>query len=618
PLSAAAVAGAVAGVRAAAGGAIPPQVTALLRAAGRPRRTLLLAPVAAALVAVGIVFATGAGPAADPPPAANPPAAAAPGPPLDRLGDPLPAGAVTRLGTRRFLGPHESPFGVAFSPDGTRVATTNYRSLTVLDAATGRALVERTDYWVSSGAIGWRADGTGVAVLHLSGHSFISAFTDPAEMLPNPPPAPPERDRAGPDGLRLVALSPDATRLAVVRDPNGSRFTIDVLPATVGRLTDDLRPLRTLGPFRGPCREVRFTTRGVQFLTGTLRGEDNWTLTVVDPDRNIAVRTTTLPPPAYFIYGFMYSLSADGRLAALPVRPKTVKEGESFTNAHDGTLRVWDLDAGKELASLPFPHGGYGTGHTFTPDGKRLIASAKAPYIRVWDVGTGKELAQWPGAPSQGEASVVAVSPDGKRLATARRDGRIDLWDAATLEPVIPLDTHRDGLRSVAVSPDGRLTATLGLDHAVRVWDTATGRQVQVLPAPGPEEYVGSWPQRRVVFTPDGGLLFTAAGVLALADPVTGRPRDLPAGLRGCKDAIGGFSADGTALAMFTKHAATVWDWPAGTVRVAAIIPPVRGEPAGGENVEAASVSHVRLSPDGRLLYTNSTSRQHGQNGTDV
>ncbi|HYH67458.1 MAG TPA: sigma-70 family RNA polymerase sigma factor, partial [Urbifossiella sp.] len=348
PADGAAIDRVVALVRAAEVGTLPPAVAALLRAAGRPKATLLLVPVAAVLVAVGLVAAAAApqAPAPAEPPTAKQPAATA-ARAGDQFGDRLPAGAVARLGTRRSFGPYQ-PRWVAFSPDGLKVAAGSYYGLTVLDVATGRRLVERTGYGIAPVAAGWRADGTGVAVVRVNGHHIVSAFTDTAEKLPDPPAAPPGRDRAGPDGLDFVALAPDATRLAVVRTPDAARFTVDVLPATVGRLVADLQPARTLGPFRGPCREVRFTTLGVQVLTGALRGEDDWTLTVIDPDRNVVVRTTTLPPPAYCVWGYMYSLSADGRFAALPVRPATVKEGQSFTNAHDRSLRVWDLEAGRE------------------------------------------------------------------------------------------------------------------------------------------------------------------------------------------------------------------------------------------------------------------------------
>src|SRR5205823_3925251 len=84
--------------------------------------------------------------------------------------------------------------------------------LTAWDAATGRQVLERRDYYtVVCNAAGWRADGVGIAVVRLPDRSyFVSAFTDPGEVRPNPPP-----DRGpSPPRARAVALSPDAPQPA--------------------------------------------------------------------------------------------------------------------------------------------------------------------------------------------------------------------------------------------------------------------------------------------------------------------------------------------------------------------------------------------------------------------
>lgn len=612
----------------ASGGPVPVAISGLLG----PRtglRVALLAPLVVALAAVGAVLAVGDFPAddkpkGDPPKAANPVAEAAPQPAVDRLGDPLPPGAVARLGTRRLFGP-DDPRWTAFSPDGTKVASQNYREVTVCDAATGRPLVERTDYYSVGGAIGWRADGTGVAVVQLNNWSFfVSTFTDPNEKLPNLP-----QVQARPDGREFLALSPDARALAIVRSPDAKEFTIDLLPATTGTLVAGLKPVKTLGPFAGPCREIRYTTRGVQFLTDSQKQGGDWTISLVDHDKNAIARATTIPAPAYCVYGFMYSLSADGRLAAIPLRPKVSKRGGAPTNQHTGTIRVWNLDTGKELHSIPFAEGAYGTGHAFTPDGKKLITAGEKPYFHIWDVASGKEVVRAPdrfGVDALCEASSVAISPDGKRFATGRRDGRIDVWDTATAEPLIPLDTHRDALTSVAVSPDGRLAATLGADELMRVWELTGGKPVCTVPAPHPtaNPYYAK-PKRRLAFTPDGrGLVFTSGKELAQVDPHTGKLINLPGKLRGAKGVPSEFSADGRTLVTFAQDTVTLWDWPAGTVRLTVTVPLAPGKPE-GKDPEVVRIDYaVRLSPDGQFLFTNSvrqlkdTGGGGSQNSNDV
>jgi RNA polymerase sigma factor (sigma-70 family) len=597
-------------------GAAPPAVRALLRGAPAGWALAGLAGLVLACAAVAAGLGGRPQPPAAPARAAEPAPAA---PAVDALGDPLPAGAVARLGTKRLHAPGE-PKWLAFSPDGAKVAAQTHWGVAVFDAATGRQLLERKDYRVAAPtALGWRADGTGVAVITLPDHSlFVSAFTDPAEKRPSPPaPARVAAHPRGPD-VHYVALSPDATRLAVVRNPEGEKFTIDLLPATPGRLVADLKPERTLGPFPGPCREVRYAAGGhLVTLHGPWEEKKDWSLAVIDPAKNAVVRTARIPPPGFCPWQFMLSLSPDAPLAAVVPRTRIA------ANDQDGTVRVCDLTAGKEVRSLPFPPKGYGTGFALTPDGKRLITSTGEPYFQVWDLATGKEAFRAPG-PNEThwklEAFSVAVSRDGKRFATGRRDGRLNVWGAATGEPVVRLATHRDWIEGVAVSPDGRRAATVGYDGAARVWELATGKPGAVVPAPtDPAPQSEFRHPRRPAFTPDGrGLLLRAAGKLALADAATGKPLDLPGALRGRAENVGAFAADGKTLTTFAGATVTLWDWPAGTARRTVTVPLAPGTPGKPGDVIVRSAT---LSPDGAILFSNAVRRDPRgwyQNANDV
>ena len=139
---------------------------------------------------------------------------------------------------------------------------------------------------------------------------------------------------AGPLGGQFLALSSDAKWVAVIRDPETAHFTIDLLPATPGRLLTELKPERTLGPFAGPCRDVQYTAGGsLVFLSGSLEKQGDWTVAVVDPDKNKIARTTGVPAPGFCYWRYMLSLSADARLAAIAPHSKP------DTNDHDGTIR---------------------------------------------------------------------------------------------------------------------------------------------------------------------------------------------------------------------------------------------------------------------------------------
>lgn len=524
----------------------------------------------------------------------------------DLLGDPLPEGAVARLGTRRFCGPSDSDWA-GFSPDGTKIASINGRMLAVFDSATGQQLVARYDYCVARTAVGWRPDGVGVAIARLHDWTFfVSAFTDPNEILPNPPYTnPPANRNRWPDGLEFLALSPDARQLAIVRDPDEKQFTIDLVPATPGQAVAQLKPVKTLGPFPGPCREVRYTPRGVLVLTGSWNEENDWAITVVNPEKNTTVSTVHIPPPAYGYWGFMFSLSLDARLAAIPMRPKEERKGENAIHRHDGTIHIWDLEAGKEIHTVSFAKRDY-TGHAFTPDGKKLIITGEDPYFQVVDVQTGKTIAQ-SSFREYYRASLVAVSPDGKRFITSRRDGRIDLWETDSAKRLSELNTHRDGLTAVAMSPSGKLVATLGDDNTVRVWELGTGKPVSTITVSDSNSQYG-FAKHQIAFTADEhGLLFTSKQAPAMADPMTGKPIDLRGELQKSKGRFGDLSRDGKTLVTFDGGRVAVWDWPEGTKRVAFDVPLATPKPPlAYEGQEAVRVRSTHFSPDGQLLFTNS------------
>jgi WD40 repeat protein len=155
-----------------------------------------------------------------------------------------------------------------------------------------------------------------------------------------------------------------------------------------------------------------------------------------------------------------------------------------------GTLRVWDLDSRKEVAS--FASGGTYPfmDFAFSPDGGRLAATDyTSSRVRVWDVATRKAVLDR----SLGDGMTVrhvAFSPDGKRLAVSgqpkwdRKDfpepdpqdlpqPRVFLFDLAdpAKGPDVLVSPH-GFVGGLAFSPDGRLLA-FGSAGATHLFDVA-------------------------------------------------------------------------------------------------------------------------------------------------
>src|SRR5207253_2982882 len=100
-------------------------------------------------------------------PPRDPPAAlpnAAPPARLDRHGDPLPAGAVARLGTVRFRIP-DVVRSLAFAPDGKTLAVSSHVGVFLLDAASGKRtgrLAAADSHWAEN-PIAFSPDGKRLA-----------------------------------------------------------------------------------------------------------------------------------------------------------------------------------------------------------------------------------------------------------------------------------------------------------------------------------------------------------------------------------------------------------------------------------------------------------------------
>jgi WD40 repeat protein len=87
-------------------------------------------------------------------------------------------------------------------------------------------------------------------------------------------------------------------------------------------------------------------------------------------------------------------------------------------------------------------------------------------------------------SPIEDRVNAIAFSPDGKMLAVGSgepsRGGDITFWDVASGKLVRTLrDRHSDVVMSLDFSPDGKLIASGGADKQVRVSDVATGRQLK-------------------------------------------------------------------------------------------------------------------------------------------
>lgn len=149
-------------------------------------------------------------------------------------------------------------------------------------------------------------------------------------------------------------------------------------------------------------------------------------------------------------------------------------DGRSIAFADGTTVKVCDLQSGAVTKTLT-GHGGFVNCLSFRGDGARLATGSDDRTVRVWDVAAGKEVANLGTQNSMIHA--VAYSADGKLLAAVNGDGRLSVYAPDNRERRQPLgqDTHAGAAYAVAFTPDGQTIVTAGAD-----------RKIVLIGAPGP------------------------------------------------------------------------------------------------------------------------------------
>ena len=323
--------------------------------------------------------------------------------------------------------PAPSIRSVAWSPDGTRLATGSGDSTTkVWDARTGKELLALSGIHGSVLSIAWSPDGKRLATGSFDNTAKVWDAETGKELLTL------DFGRGGP--VWSVAWSPNGKRLAT-----GTGYsTAKVWDAETSK---ELVPLNGHG-----VHSLAWSPDGKRLATGS----EDYTAKVSDAETGkelltLRGRTGQVSSVAW---------SPDGKRLA--------------TGSGDGTAKVWDAETGKELLTLA--GSGPVSSVAWSPDGKRLAAGSDKAQVR--DAETGKELLALSGI--RGSVLSIAWSPDGKRLATGSECNTTKVWDAETGKELLTLDalpTTHYGCEEEAFIRGGPVV-TLGVeislpDHAI-------------------------------------------------------------------------------------------------------------------------------------------------------
>ena len=429
----------------------------------------------------------------------------------DLYGDPLPPGAVARLGTLRDnIG--DTSGDIVVSPDGKTITATTrgwWRiPLRLWDVATGRVVrhlneLEPPARYAGVRRVAFSHDGKLLATGDSAGAVRIGAADTGRKV----------RELTGPEAVSSLAFLPDNKCIAVAYA--GGAIWLYRLPAG-----ERVRSL-ALAPYYDTSFNI-FSPDGkmvsVQRLDGSLSVRDVltgrevrrlWKMPV--PPR-WTLRLGGQPLDFSLIDGRLRAFSPDGKLLAFIGRRYTV--------------RLWNIAAGREVRYFPqgplpkvrasgfdiddslefhlafspdgkllaaeqtrknvclwsvttgqlyrrFPQLEIGNGIAFTADGKTLITGGDR--FHYYDIMSGREIRRFP---EQNAVHAIAFGRGGKTLATA--DGMtVRLWEAATGRELRQLQGHHAQIDELAFAPDGKIIVTGDDKGTIIVWDTTSGREVR-------------------------------------------------------------------------------------------------------------------------------------------
>ena len=228
------------------------------------------------------------------------------------------------------------------------------------------------------------------------------------------------------------------------------------------------------------------------------------------------------------------------------------------SGARDGSVKVWALPGGRELATFR-AHAGEVLALAFGPDESILFTGGIDKEAKVWAWAESKMAGSFIGH-AEGVTS-LAISRDGSRLATGSLDRKARVFEIPKRTLLLEIPGHSLPVNSLDFSPDGLSLATASGDQKLRLFDTTNGGQKFAV-----SHFQGNLYSVRFLDAKTIALAGSRPGGVKVVDAVSGAERTM---LDCQADSVLGIatSHDGRMLASLSSdRVARIWELPAGKV----------------------------------------------------
>jgi WD40 repeat protein len=300
--------------------------------------------------------------------------------------------------------------GVAFSPDGTRLASVGKdRVIRVCDARTGRMLWQTNDLPGPGQCVGYSPDGRWLATGDWdTGQVWIWDAHTGRRLL--------RFGTKGPGRTWSAEFSPDGRYLATTGG-NETRIWM-------------IEPGTTTGAKGGPY--IKLVTSWPKAGRSLVLAPDSRSLAFYHPFSAVYWLDLETTTPARLV--------TTDNLAGVQAESFTPDSRQLMVMDTSREIVTLDVATGKRVSSVPTGEAkdanGFVNNFCLSPDGAKLAFDTPSMQsVEVWDPRVGQRLYSLPEAP--GTVYWLAWSPDSRRLAVARANGHIAIWNLETVNQIL-------------------------------------------------------------------------------------------------------------------------------------------------------------------------------------